>query len=104
MSGAAQAALLMERLGLDEAELCTVLDADPIEILSGALDHRPELAILLDITGEAAGSVAPGVLPRWARTSGPAGRPVDLLLARDFEGFERAVEQLAQRGFVIGGG
>lgn len=103
MSGATQAALLMDRLGLDEAELCTVLGADPIEILSGALDHRPELGILLSITAEVEESVAPGVLPRWVRTSGPAGRPIDLLLARDFEGFERAVEQLARRGFVIGG-
>jgi hypothetical protein len=47
VSGAAQAAELMERLGLDEGELCTILDADPIEIVSGALEHRPELAILL---------------------------------------------------------
>ena len=103
MSGATQAALLMERLGLDEAELCTVLDSAPIEILSGALDHRPELAILLSITAEVEETVAPGVLPRWVRTTGPAGRPIDLLLARDFEGFERAVEQLSRRGFVIGG-
>ena len=34
MSGAADAALLMERLGLEEAELCTILDADPIETLT----------------------------------------------------------------------
>ena len=94
----------MERLGLDEAELCTALDADPIEILSGALEHRPELGILLDMTGEIEVQLAPGVLPRWVRTSGPAGRPVDLLLSRDFEGFEAALEALGRDGFVIGGG
>ena len=103
MSGAADAALLMERLGLEEAELCTILDADPIEILSGALDHRPELGILLTMTAEVETKVAAGVLPRWLRTSGPGGRPVDLLLARDFEGFETALETLTRRGFVIGG-
>lgn len=102
-SDSSQAALLMERLGLDETELCVVLDADPIEILAGALDHRPELAILLDLTAEAQESVAPGVLPRWVRTSGPAGRPLELLLARDFTGFENAVDELMRRGFVIGG-
>ena len=52
MSGAARAAELMERLGLDEAELCAILDADPIEIVSGSLDHRPELGILLAMTAE----------------------------------------------------
>ena len=103
MSEAAQAALLMERLGLEEAELCTILDADPIEIVSGTLAHRPELGILLAMTGEAQDGLAAGVLPRWLRTSGPAGRPVDLLLARDFEAFEEALETLVRRGFVIGG-
>ena len=103
MSGAAQAAELMGRLGLDEAELCTILDADPIEIVSGALEHRPELGILLEMTAEVEAQVAPGVLPRWVRTVGPGGRPLELLLARDFEGFEAALETLARRGFVIGG-
>lgn len=103
MSGAAQAAELMGRLGLDEAELCTILDADPIEIVSGALEHRPELGILLEMTAEVEAQVAPGVLPRWLRTAGPNGRPLELLLARDFEGFEAALETLARRGFVIGG-
>jgi len=103
VSGAARAAELMERLGLDEAELCAILDADPIEIVSGSLDHRPELGILLAMTAEVQESVAEGVLPRWLRTAGPAGRPVDLLLARDFEAFEDALETLVRRGFVIGG-
>jgi hypothetical protein len=38
------------------------------------------------------------------RAAGPAGRPVDLLLARDFAAFEDAVTTLADRGFVIRGG
>ena len=93
----------MGRLGLDEGELCAILDADPIEIVGGALDHRPELGILLEMTAEVEGQVAPGLLARWVRTAGPEGRPLDLLLARDFEGFESALEALVRRGFVIGG-
>jgi hypothetical protein len=35
---------------------------------------------------------------------GPAGRPVDLLVARDFSAFEDALATLAERGFVLRGG
>jgi hypothetical protein len=38
------------------------------------------------------------------RASGPAGRPLDLLLARDFGGFEDALGVLAARGFVLRAG
>lgn len=95
------AARLMERLGLTEAELCAVLDADPLSVIAGRLDHRPELQILLDLTAEAEEAVGPAALARWVRASGPAGRPIELLTARDFAAFERALETLAQRGFVI---
>ena len=98
------AALLQDRLGLDDDELLAVLDADPLAVLAGELDHRPELPILLALTAEAAERVGPVVLRRWVRTSGPAGRPLDHLLARDFAAFEDDLDALAQRGFVIGGG
>jgi hypothetical protein len=94
---------LMERLGLSDAELCAVLDADPISVITGELDHRPELGILLDLTSEAQERVGGPLLRRWVRTAGPAGRPLDLLLARDFPAFEAALDTLAARGFVIGG-
>ena len=99
----ADAAALMDRLGLTEEELATVLAADPVSIIGGDLEHRPELGILLALTGEAAERVGPDLLRRWVRTAGPAGRPVDHLLARDFAAFESAIETLAERGFVIGG-
>ena len=99
----ADAAALMDRLGLTEEELATVLAADPVSIIGGDLEHRPELGILLALTGEAAERVGPDLLRRWLRTAGPAGRPVDHLLARDFAAFESAIETLAERGFVIGG-
>ena len=93
----------MDRLGLTEDELATVLAADPVSIIGGDLEHRPELGILLALTGEAAERVGPDLLRRWLRTAGPAGRPLDHLLARDFPAFESAIETLAERGFVIGG-
>jgi hypothetical protein len=99
----ADAAALMDRLGLSEDELATVLAADPVSIIGGDLEHRPELGILLALTGEAAERVGPDLLRRWLRTAGPSGRPVDHLLARDFPAFESAIETLAERGFVIGG-
>ncbi len=95
------AAVLMDRLGLDDEELCTVLAVDPLTIIGGELDHRPELAILLALTGEASERVHPDALRRWVRTAGPSGRPLDHLLARDFGAFEDALETLGSRGFVV---
>jgi hypothetical protein len=91
----------MERLGLSDEELCAVLDVDPIAVIAGELDHRPELPILLVLTAEAAEAIGPEQLRRWVRTSGPRGRPLDLLLTRDFAGFEDAVAELVSRGFVV---
>ena len=91
------AAVLAERLGLSDDELLAVLDADPLTVVGGALDHRPELPILLALTAE----LDPAVLRRWLRSNGPRGRPLDLLLARDFAAFEDAVEELRERGLVV---
>ncbi|MDQ6749969.1 MAG: hypothetical protein M3Z33_04355 [Actinomycetota bacterium] len=91
----------MDVLGLSEDELCAILDAAPLTLLSGQLDHRPELPILLELLAEAQERVAPSVLRRWVRASGPAGRPIDQLLARDFSGFEDSLAALAERGFVV---
>ena len=66
----------MELLGLNEEELCTVLDADPLTLLSGQLEHhRPELPILLELLAEpAAERAGPSVLRRWVgQASGPHG-------------------------------
>jgi hypothetical protein len=98
------AAHLQDLLGLTEEELMTALAADPLTLLSGQLDHRPELPILLDLLAEAEERAGAPVLRRWIRADGPAGRPIDLLLARDFGGFEDALATLAERGFVIRGG
>jgi hypothetical protein len=94
----------MELLGLSEEELCRVLDVDPLTLLSGQLEHRSELPILLDLLDEASERAAPAVLRRWVRTAGPVGTPVDALLRRDFAAFEDALAELAERGFVLKGG
>jgi hypothetical protein len=73
-------------------------------VITGALDHRPELRILLALLEEAEERAGAPVLRRWVRANGPAGRPIDLLLARDFAGFEDALATLAARGFVLRGG
>jgi hypothetical protein len=94
----------MDLLGLTEDELCATLGVDPLSLLSGQLDHRPELGILLDLLAEAQEHAAPAVLRRWVRAAGPHGRPVERLLAQDFGAFEDALADLAQRGFVLRGG
>jgi hypothetical protein len=93
--------LLQDRLGLSDDELLAVLEADPLTVLGGDLDHKPELPILLTLTEEAAERAGEGVLRRWVRASGRLGRPIDLLLARDFAAFEDALEDLRERGFVV---
>ena len=91
----------MQRLGLSDDELCAILDVDPLTVITGELDHKPELPILLTLTEEAAERVGESTLQRWARTSGPSGKPVDHLLQRDFAAFEDDLQALAERGFVI---
>lgn len=93
MTGATR---LMERLGLSDEELMTILDADPLTVITDDLAHRPEIGILLDLTEEAEERVGADVLRRWVRTG-----PLDLLLQRDFAAFEDALAKLAERGFVV---
>ncbi len=95
---------LLDLLGLTEDELCAILDVDPLTLLSGQLDHRPELPILLALLEEAEERAGAAVLRRWVRASGPGGRPIDMLTRRDFAGFEDALATLADRGFILRGG
>ena len=99
----ARAVRLMELLGLSEDELCRVLDVNALMLLSGQLEHRSELPILLDLLDEASERAGAGVLRRWVRAPGPDGRPIEALLRRDFGAFEDALSTLAERGFVLKG-
>ena len=89
-----RAARLMEMLGLSDDELCATLDVDALTLLSGQLDHRPELSILLALLDDAAEQASQSTLHRWVRATGPAGRPIDALTSRDIGAFEDAVEEL----------
>lgn len=92
---------LIDRLGLSDDELCTVLDADPLSLISGAVEHQPELPILLALTEEVEEAVGQATLRRWVRTSGPTGTPIEHLLARDFAAFEDDLAALRERGFSV---
>jgi hypothetical protein len=99
-----QAARLMDILGLSDDELCRILDADPLTLLSGQLEHRPELPILLTMLDEALETADPGLLRRWLRATGPQGRPLEALTGRDFATFEDQLADFGRRGFVLRGG
>src|SRR4051795_12794716 len=94
----------MDRLGLTEDELCRALGVDPLTVISGDLDDKPQLPILLALTGDAAERVGEAVLRRWLRATGPGGRPLDHLLAGDFPAFEDDLATLAAHGFVLRAG
>jgi hypothetical protein len=103
-AGSARAVALMDMLGLSEEELCQTLDVDPLSLLSGQVEHCAALPILFEMCREAGDRVGPATLSRWVRAAGPYGRPIDALLARDFARFEGALDDLADRGFVIRAG
>jgi hypothetical protein len=100
----ARAARLMDLLGLSEDELCALLGVDALTLLSGQLEHRAELPILLGLLEEADERAGTAVLRRWVRAPGRRARPIEALTSRDFGAFEDALEDLAQRGFVLRGG
>jgi len=83
---ATAARVLQERLGLSDDELLTILDVDPLTLITGdELLHRPELGLLLALTADR----EPSLLQLWIRNG-----PIDLLLARDFAAFESELERL----------
>src|SRR4051794_7861674 len=95
------AARLQDLLGLTDEELIRTLDASALELLSGELDHRPELPILLDLLADAEERAGAAVLRRWVRATGRVGPPADLPTGRDCPAFEEAVEDPGERGFVL---
>ncbi|MGE4427095.1 MAG: hypothetical protein AB7G37_11645 [Solirubrobacteraceae bacterium] len=93
--------LLVDRLGLTDDEVLRVLDVDPLTLMAGEVAHKPELPLLLRLTEAPAERLGPATLRRWLRTSGPHGRPIDRLTAREFGAFEDALETLDDRGLVV---
>ncbi|MGI8558508.1 MAG: hypothetical protein ACR2ND_09400 [Solirubrobacteraceae bacterium] len=98
--GAAAAADLLARLDLSDDEVVRIFEASPLDVISGALDARPEVEILLALTA----GLDEGLLRRWLRARGPRGRPVELLTAHDFAGFEDAALEFRERGIVLRSG
>ena len=92
---------LQSLLELTDDELLHILGTSPVELLTGEEDDRSDVRLLVTLTRDAAD---PAVLKRWVRAPGPAGRPIDLLMAHDFAGYEAALETLVERGFVLRGG
>ena len=92
---------LQRLLGLTDDELLEILGSTPLDVVTGEEDEREDVRVLVELT-RAAGD--PAVLARWVRSNGPEGRPLDLLVRRDFAGYERAIAALAERGFVLRGG
>lgn len=95
------AARLQTLLGLSDEELLAVLGSDPISVITGEEDLRPEVQVLEELLRAPAETLGQLTLRRWVRTSGPRGRPLDLLLAQDFAGFEDALADLGERGFIV---
>jgi hypothetical protein len=59
------------------------------------------VTILLALLREAEERAGAATLRRWVRANGPRGRPLDRLLEHDFGGFEDALADLAERGFIL---
>ena len=59
-------------------------------MITGEEDYRPEVKTLLQLIGEEPPPKA------WVR-----GRPLQLLLQRDFAGFEDALAEYREKGFIL---
>jgi len=100
MSGASESLSgLVARLELTDDEALEIFGLHALEAIAGAVDHRPEIAILDNLTAEAAAAFGQDALARWLRAGPPGARPLDLLRAGRFGDFEDA---LAQRVALIG--
>jgi len=67
-----------------------ILDSDALAVITGEEDQRPEVKILLELLGDDPPPQA------WLK-----GRPLQLLLQHDFAGFEDALADYRERGFIV---
>jgi hypothetical protein len=84
-------AQLVVRLGLSDDEALAIFRLDPLDALAGEHLHRPEIAILDALIGEADESVGAVALRRWMRSSTSTPTPLQLLERGDFAAFEVAL-------------
>jgi hypothetical protein len=86
-------ARLQALLDLEDDELLQILGSDPISVITGEEDLRPEVRILLELLEE-------NPPPRaWLRAGKPS--PLQRLLQQDFAGFEDALADYNERGFIV---
>jgi len=87
------AARLQRALGLSDEELLQILGADPLAVIAGEEDLRPEVHVLLQLLGD-------DPPPRaWLTAGRPS--PLERLKAQDFGGFEDALSDYRERGFIL---
>lgn len=98
---AGAAARVQAQLGLADDELCDVLGLSPVQLLAGEADLLPQTDVLDALLRAAGEQIHADALKRWLRASGPAGTPLDHLVAHDYGAFELALETLLSRGFVV---
>jgi hypothetical protein len=79
--------------------LLAILDSDPLSVITGEEDTRPEIRILLQLLAQPEETQGAPTLRRWLRAGSPT--PLELLLSRDFGGFEDALTELVERGFIL---
>ena len=78
-----------------------MLGLSPVQLLSGEGDLLPQTAVLDELLRAAGEQVSAEGIRRWLRASGPAGTPLEHLLAQDYGAFETALDTLLSRGFVV---
>jgi hypothetical protein len=87
------AARLQSLLQLTDEELLRILGSDPIAVITGEEDTRPEIQILLQL-------IEDNPPPRaWLQAGHPS--PLQRLLDQDFAGFEDAYAEFNERGFIL---
>jgi hypothetical protein len=82
---------LAARLQLSDEELLVAFELDALDAIAGRTEHLPAVAIIDTLSAEAEERLGGAVLARWLRAGAPGGRPLDLLLARDYGRFEDAL-------------
>lgn len=92
---------LQQLLGLTDDEVLAVLGSTPLDLISGEEEEREDLRVLMALLNDAEERAGAAVLKRWVRSGPLTQRPVDLLARHDWAAFETALEDLAERGYVL---
>ena len=92
---------LQQLLGLTDEEILVILGSSPLDLISGQEEEREDLRVLMALLDDAEEQAGAATLRRWVRSGPLTQRPVDLLARQDFAAFEAALEELAERGFIL---